>query len=152
MKEIKEEIKREITDTHIHYEAVDGTRFTSQSECEKYENTAIGVLMARVKEFMIADEETADGDWLEDGSDNLHKTLVPKTLRDIDTLNQLWFLFGGKSKQEPMFSKEDLNTVIIMGYRWYKEGEFDWVWFYKFNEIVNDMTNGKYQLALKEKK
>ena len=55
MKEIKEEFKKEVVDTHIYYEADDGTRFDSKEECSKYEDTVFCVLMARAKSKELSD-------------------------------------------------------------------------------------------------
>ena len=47
------EIKTERTVYDISYEAVDGTSFTNKEECEKYDNSALGVLRGKVKEFAV---------------------------------------------------------------------------------------------------
>ena len=51
MKEIKQEL---IHTTYVtKYEANDGTIFTTAEECQKYENSARAVLLARFKDLQI---------------------------------------------------------------------------------------------------
>lgn len=51
MKEIKKE--RIVTTYDIYYQAVDGTEFTNPDECRKYEESAKGVLKAKLKEIIL---------------------------------------------------------------------------------------------------
>jgi hypothetical protein len=152
MKEIREEIRREVVDTHIYYEAIDGTRFTNKEECEKYDNSAIAVLMAKTLKFTARELDASTIEWLDTCDEHGYRTLLPTTAEDIDVLNQLWFSFEGSNRkdEEAKFSIDDLNHVILMGYRQY-ESNMDWVWFYKMEDVVNDLTNGKFQLTSKAK-
>ena len=54
MKELTKE--RTITQKYTVYQAVDGTEFNSREECEKYDNSAKGVLRGRLKEFVVTDK------------------------------------------------------------------------------------------------
>lgn len=51
MKEIEKEKK--VTTYEIYYQATDGTEFTDPEECRKYEESAKGVLKARLKEITL---------------------------------------------------------------------------------------------------
>ena len=53
MKEISVEQKTYIT----KWEAADGTQFDSNKECEKYENSAKCVILAKYKEFVIKESD-----------------------------------------------------------------------------------------------
>lgn len=144
MKEITREIKKEIVETQTLYQASDGTEFTCAEECRKYENSAAGVLLTKTKGFELTRQ--GDSSWFDDSDDNEYRTLVPQTDKDIDVLNQLWYLFGGKRNEDPKFKYEDKGSCILMGIRMY-DHVIDWLWFYKFNEFVNSMTDNKYKIV-----
>ena len=146
MKEIIESIKKEIVEVKTTYEAADGTIFDSKEECSIYEKSAIGVLMAKVNAFSIANVD--DTEWLDIGEENQYKTLVPKTQKDIDAINQLYFIFGGKCSRDPKFTKSNIGDIILMGYR-IEGNTVEWVWFYSFADIVKDVTNDTYELTKK---
>jgi hypothetical protein len=59
MKEIREEIKREITDIHTYYEALDGTRFQNPGECQKYEESALGVVRGNIVKLIAGRADNA---------------------------------------------------------------------------------------------
>lgn len=145
MKEIKKEIKREIVDIHTSYEAADGTIFTDKKECEKYENSAAAMLLAKLVECEVARQ--MDTDWFDDSGDNEYRTVLPTTQEHIDTLNQLFFIYNGRDKHEQKFSKKDIGRFVLVGYRLYKDA-LDWVWFYKFDYMVEQMTGGKYKIEI----
>ena len=53
MKEISVEQK-----TYIRkWEAIDGTQFNSREDCEKYENSAKCVILAKYKDFVIKESD-----------------------------------------------------------------------------------------------
>lgn len=140
-----EEIKREIVDQRVYYVAIDGTEFNNEEEGRKYENSAAGVLMAKVKGFAIVKEVSSD--MLDDcgDSDIYYMTVKPACVGDIDALNQLWFLFGGNGLEKAIFSDKDLNNPIIVGYRMCN-CEIEWCWFHKVADFIRDVTNGEYKL------
>ena len=141
MKEVIEKVEREI----VKYEAADGTRFSDKKECQIYEESAAVMLLTKLMECEVARQ--FDHDWFDGSEDNEYRTLIPKTQEHIDALNQLWFIFGGKGTDKPKFSKEDIGTFILLGYR-YMENNMDWVWFYKFDYMVEKMTGGKYRAEM----
>ena len=149
MKEFKEETKREVIDVNTYYEAIDGTKFTNKEECAKYEDTVCCVLMARVKSFAIATEEEQSINPFDDGGDSNYMMLLPQKQEDIDTLNQLYVLPRSGVSKEPYFTKEHIGKLILMGYRTY-ENNIEWSWFNDMQKVINVMTNGKFELKLKE--
>lgn len=149
MKEVKEEIKREIVDTHIHYEAVDGTIFTDREECQKYEESAVGVLLGKTAAFTVAHD--SDGNAInpfDDGDDNNYKLLLPQSQKDIDVLNQLYIMPRGNTSKEIWFKEEHIGKLILMGYRIYDKN-LDWTWFHELDKVIDTMTAGKYVLTKK---
>ena len=145
MKEIKEEIKREIVDTHIYYEAHDGTKFDSKEECTKYEGTAICVLKARLKLLIVTEEFSA---WETVGGyeDNTVFGLKLSTTEDADTLKQ-WLLLDCtylnkeeyKNTKDKIFAKIDsaIGDIFIMGINC----DGDWYTINSRRNIINNLEN-----------
>ena len=149
MKEVKEEIKREVVDVNTYYEAIDGTKFTNKEECVKYEDTVCCVLMARAKAFAIATEEEQSINPFNEGDDNNYIMLLPQKKEDIDTLNQLYVLPRKEVSAAPYFTDEHIGKPILMGYRTYDDG-LEWSWFFDMQKTIDTMTGGKFELKLRE--
>lgn len=146
MKEIVEEVKREVIEKHVTYEAVDGTTWTNKQMCEEYENNMSVILLGKVKEFSI--NNSCNFDWFESSSEDIYDVVVPTEESHINILNQLYLLFGGKcanNVQLPVSSK-DLNTIILVGHR-ICGSEVEWCWLWKFSSIIEQATNNKYKLV-----
>lgn len=45
------------------------------------------------------------------------------------------------------FSNLDINNIILIGIRFICE-KLDWIWFWKFNDAIKDITNSKYKLII----
>lgn len=149
MEEIKREKKKEITEVITIYKASDGEEFENAQECRKYEDSAAFKLMSRVREMSIKKNPVVE-DWL-DGEENEYMTVVPKSKEDIDILNHVSFMFGGRRSEEGFFKDSMIGVPIIVGYRIY-ESKYDWVWFTNIEDAVKEMTDGKYELKLVEEK
>lgn len=145
MKQVEKEIPH--VERRTVYQAWDGEEFNTQQECEKYEQSAASVVMARLEDCVIA--KNYDNEIFDCGDENQYKTVVPKTKEDINNINQLYFMFGGKCIEKPLFSYDEISTPIIIGYR-ITDCYYDWVWFYKLNGVVKDLTDGKYKLVESE--
>ena len=112
------EIKTERTVYDIMYEAVDGTTFRSQEECAKYEESALGVLRAKLKKLIVNDQY--DG-WELMGGNEDNKILAVKmeTEEDKDTvlqnyyLDQPWILKDGNNNTH----KERLEKCVEQAYK-----------------------------------
>ena len=75
--------KTEVVKTQV-WEAFDGKIFNSQSECEKYENSAAAMLMAKLQEIVINDNPKSS--MLDDGGEAEFLTIVPVTQEHLDTM------------------------------------------------------------------
>lgn len=147
MKEIKETVTTETTVTK--YQAFDGEKFASADECHKYENSAAGVLLGKIDVFTVK----ADCPFEPDESDvNKYKAVIPRNQHDIDVLNQLWKLYGGKNEENLKFDGTYIKSLIFIGYRFdYSDpGELDWVWFYDLKSLVKYACGDKYTVQLVE--
>lgn len=144
MEKIESKFERTITETTVTFKAIDGTVFDTEEECKKYEATVEAVLLERLNDCVV---HCCCGDSLfESNCDGEYKAVVPKTQKDIDTLNQLHKLYGGKNETSLIFTEEDINTLIFMGYRFYNSS-MEWVWFYKAADIIKACTNGKWTVT-----
>lgn len=141
------ENKREVTQTvtDISYKAIDGTMFSNEEECRRYEESAEAILLSKIKEFQI--KEIAGNDLFESNDEGIYRIVVPTRESHIDTLNQLWKLNEGASKRDLFFSTEDLNKVIAVGIRFCSNDKIDWVWFWKINDVIRSITDNKYYIA-----
>lgn len=140
--------KTEVVKTQV-WEAFDGKIFNSQSECEKYENSAAAMLVAKLQEIVINDNPKSS--MLDDGGEAEFLTIVPVTQEHLDTMNQLHFMFGGHGKEEKdsKFISSDLGKPFILGYRLYN-ADYEWIWFYELDLEVTTVTNGKFKLVPNE--
>lgn len=141
MKEIIKTEEEIIKKTIITYEAIDGTIFTDVNECKRYESTAEAILLSKVNDFKINE---VDVDSILDGGEGIYKVVVPESLEHIEILNQLWKLYGGEHKQNLLFNEFDLYTIILVGIRFYDAAKVDWIWFYRINEVINNITKNQY--------
>lgn len=143
----KIEKKREVVTTtvDISYKAIDGTIFSNEDECRRYEETSEAILLGRLTDIQI--KEVCCDDLFESSGDGIYRVVVPRVEEDINTLNQLWKLNGGAARKELFFDKGDLQKVILVGIRFATNDKIDWIWFWKFNDVINNITDGKYVLA-----
>lgn len=147
-----ETITREKTETITKkwsvYVAIDGTEFEDMDECQKYEMTAEAVIRLRIQDCTIKKKWHSE---IDDSDEHFYDTLVPTKQEHIDAINQMWWLYGGrKDKSVPLLTTEDLNKPLLMGYRF--EGDwYDWVWFYKIDNLIRKATEDKFQINERNK-
>lgn len=144
MKEVKETITKEVT----KYQSFDGERFDTLEECQKYENSAAGVLFCKIDDFTVKADCIFTPD---EGSDeNKYKAVIPRNQRDIDLLNQLWKLYSGRDREDIKFNGTYIKSLIFVGYRfdYSNPGELDWVWFYDIKGMVERACENKYTVKL----
>ena len=85
------EIRKETVTPYTVYEAVDGTEFRDKAECEKYENSARGILRSKLKKITL-DSSHNCWDVMGGNEDNVCLALAPKTQEDIDVILQNYYL------------------------------------------------------------
>lgn len=80
------EIKKEKISYTINYQATDGTLFTDRAECEKYENSALGVMRGRFNNLIVADTRGKEGinAWTLMGGDEDHDIVAIKMSEEKD--------------------------------------------------------------------
>lgn len=144
MEKIEKKTERVVVDTQIIYKAIDGTEFTTEPECKRYEETAEAILLARVQDAIINAFPTDE--LFESSGEGDYKALVPRSQVHLDALNQLYKLFGGKNTENVLFNEKDLNTLVFMGYRFYG-AKIEWLWFWKPADVVKICTNDKWTVT-----
>lgn len=144
MKEIKEKVT--VTNVNISYEAIDGTRFTSEEECVKYEHTAKCVIQAKVNKLITAIDKDA---WeLFGGSSDV--TIIafkPQCKEDVESLEQFLLIVN------PWYIKEDKEErrqqIFDIIENAYKENDVvlfglyngDYYFLNSRNNMINTLNN-----------
>lgn len=107
MKKIqKEVVKKSYVDVFV---ANDGTEFSSQIECEKYDESAKGVLLAKYAPMVV--KTSYEDDIFGVGSEEYVVEIVRvKTQEDVDTLLQIYILEHPYYKDED--NKEQLEGIV----------------------------------------
>ena len=138
----KTTVEKTTTYTEVVFVAYDDTKFTDESECRKYENSAAGVLLNKLEAITLKKDMTLD---IDGNDENKYSTVVPTEQEHLDTINQLVQLFhwGNDNDAKTFATEKDLHTPILVGRR-FEGGTLDWVWFYKLNDFVMNVTGGKY--------
>ena len=147
MKIIKKEV---VTKSYVEvFIANDGTEFSTQSECEKYDESAKGVLLAKYAP-MVVETFFEDGIFRAGYGDNTVEIVRVKNQEDADILLQLYILDhpyindeGHKEERERIVGQ--LNSAI---------GDFmlvgrgcgrDYFWFYGSRKSIIEDFGKKFE-------
>lgn len=137
------EIKVEVTTYKTEYEAADGTRFESEYECKKYENSAALVLLSRLNIIKDHYNISQNFEFIDICDENTYCVVVLRDEKDIMTINQLSHLFG----KPIVFTKKDIDKPILIGRYLAGDLSIDNLWFYRLESVVNDLTDGVYTVS-----
>lgn len=131
MKEVKIENKTYVT----KYESIDGVIFNSKEECEKYEASAKGVLLAKFNELQV--KLGSEQDIFGIGSDEYYIAVVKLiTEYDVDTISLLWCLFNQYYSNDTKMVQDirnkcvhalDTDDYLLVG-RGYEYEQYDNFW------------------------
>jgi len=140
MKKIERKIQNE--SVVVEYEANDGTVFYEAGECENYEKTCICAIKARLKQIAIKMDTECD---LLDGSDETMMYVVqPKSDADLFVIQQA--LSYHSSNNAERVSGDDIGRVLLVGFTY----NDDYVFVMKLDDIVKNITDGKWSVVEKE--
>lgn len=129
-------IQKERKSYYDVFVAADGTEFTTSDECKKYEESAKGVVLAKIKPLVV--DDITEEDILGFGSCEYTMWVVkPTTQEDVDTLMQAYLLANPHMTQDDNkgFLEDaiklvqrslDENDVIFVGRGYGMDG----FWFY----------------------
>lgn len=111
--ETKEIIKKEYVNSYI---AIDGSRFNSEVECKKYEESASMVAYSKYKpliSFRKSEYEIYGA-----GSDEYEIDIIKiKQTEDIDTLLHMYSLY------HPSYNKDAITQERVRLEKWFSDGE-----------------------------
>ena len=139
------EVTKEKVQQYTMYQAVDGTEFNDKTECQKYEQSAKGVIMARIAKLIVG---KGDAWTLIAGCDD-HDVIGIKMQngRDLEYVKQLFMMecsWYGEVKTEEIFDimekAYDNGDIVLFGINC--EGEYYWI-NSRQNIVDNLMNLGK---------
>ena len=110
-------LEKDLITKYTVFQAVDGTEFSQKEECEKYEESALGVLRGKIKKFVVCEPKDA---WTLMGGYDDHQVIAIKPLieADIDTILQWYYLEHPYILENPRKSeRERFEEVIIEAWK-----------------------------------
>jgi hypothetical protein len=134
------ETKREYTE--VNYEAVDGTIFQSQDECAMYEKSAKCAIKKHLADSALYHGDVDAVGGITNCPDNSIQVLVPKTDDDIIRINQYLSLMD----EGCQLSKDAIGKVVLLTTAYDDDG----AWVDYLDDMVAQMTGGKYELVEKK--
>ena len=148
------EIKKEKKSTYIYtvYQAVDGTEFNSEEECQKYEGTAKCLLLTKYKP--LVKRTASEYDIFNTGSDEYMIDILQhlSSESDIDILIQLNRLYHSGRKSDDAFydkmrSKLEKclknRDIVLIGRGTEYDGYDNFYIFTTLQEITDNITKGE---------
>lgn len=138
------EITKQRTVDYTIYQAEDGTEFSDRRECEIYDNSALGILFAKLKNITLREDTLCDifnfgsSDWFT-------YVIVPKTLEDIETIQRIYSIVNHTSS---FLGKEHIGSIILMHIYW-NDDNIESLFLTDFNECVKDMSNNEFTIVKK---
>jgi hypothetical protein len=143
------EVTKEQVQKYTVYEALDGTQFHDKAECEKYEQSALGVIRARITKLTVGEENA----WklMAGSDDNTVIAIKMETGRDLETVKQFllsectWYGLDTHIKQRDeifdiMEKAYDNDDIVLFGINY--DGDYYWI-NSRQNMIDNLMGFGK---------
>lgn len=130
MKRVEKEIKR--IEKEVVYIANDGTEFSMESECRKYEESAKCVIMTKYKKLVVATKSESEIYTI--GSDEYFYDFVKvSTKEDCDIVMQAFFFFNKNCSEEVI--NQNLNVLgkaleekdLLLICRGFEEDTFGWL-------------------------
>ena len=84
-------LEKDLITKYTVFQAVDGTEFSQKEECEKYEESALGVLRGKIKKLTVCEPQDA---WTLMGGYDDHQVIAvkPQIEADVDTILQWYYL------------------------------------------------------------
>ena len=142
-------IKRQYVSYTNEYEAIDGTIFSSEEECIKYENSAASVLKSRYKKLVI--KEANEWQLFKFGSDEeLIDVIKLQSEKDIELVLQLQCLYNPSINNNLIDNVRKIlerayneNTLVFIS----KGNEYGTTFWIRTSESeINDTMNELYKL------
>lgn len=94
-------VNKEVTNTIYGWEAIDGTFFDNKEECQKYENSAKTVILAKYNKLVVKSSSEEEFFYL-GCSDNTVDVVKISKYSDIDVILQLYTLINGTPSEDSL--------------------------------------------------
>ena len=136
------EVTKEQVQKYIVYEALDGTEFNDKAECQKYEESAKGVIRARIAKLTVGKATECD---LLAGSDE-HEIIGIKmqTEKDVEYVKQFFMMecfWYGEVRTKEIFDviekAYDDDSIVLFGINC----DGDYYWINSRKNIVDNLVN-----------
>ena len=147
------EVTKEKVQKYTVYKALDGTEFDDKAECEKYEKSAKGVIMARIAKLIVGKGDA----WTLLAGDDDHDVIGIKmqTGKDLEYVKQLFTFtcsWYGEVRTAEIFDiiekAYDNDDIVLFGINC--DGEYYWI-NSRQNIVDNLMNLGKTSDSQDEK-
>ncbi len=122
------------------YEANDGTFFRSEEECMKYEDSALGVIKARVKQYRVG--ESSIYGILDEGCEDCHVDIF--TIPDSEAAQTIAQYIALESREKPVSIDEYIGKEIMVFWSY----DMDYAWWKTIDELL-DSIRGNYESVKK---
>ena len=129
------------------YQATDGTEFNDCVECEIYENSARGVLLAEIKNCEI--NRGTEYDLLNTGSSDYEiRLVVPRNIQDLRNINYLYRLCLNSSQCDDKLyvTDSDINKIIMLFVSKYD----NCIYFNKLDDMFNNLIGNTHKFTIEE--
>lgn len=94
-------VSKEVTNTIYGWEAIDGTFFDNKEECQKYENSAKTVILAKYNKLVVKSSSEEEFFYL-GCSDNTVDVVKISKYSDIEVILQLYTLINGTPSEDSL--------------------------------------------------
>lgn len=98
--------------TYNVYLANDGTEFSDKEECKKYEESAQGVLMTKIK-HLIVNDITEEAFWSFGSCDNTIWVIKVESQGDVDTIMQTYLLLNSFLMQNEYKDRVERARALV---------------------------------------
>lgn len=136
------EVTKEKVQKYTMYEALDGTEFNDKAECQKYEESAKGVIRARIAKLTVGRENA----WNLMGGLDEHEVIGTKmqTEKDVEYVKQFFMMecswYGEARTKEILDVIEkayDNGDIVLFGINC----DRDYYWINSRQNIVDNLMN-----------
>jgi len=124
------EVTKEKVQKYIVYEALDGTEFNDKAECQKYEESAKGVIRARIAKLTVG--KANEWDLLAGCDEHEIIGIKMKTEKDVEYVKQFLMMecpWYGEARTKEIFDviekAYDNDDIVLFGINC--DGEYYWI-------------------------
>ena len=135
----------EVKDVKYVYVAADGTEFSDKDQCEVYEKSAYCVIRSRFMKLVVF--ESSEYGAYECGSDeNEAYVVIPKSKEDIDAIKMFLVANDAGKGTVNSFTDEFIGKVFVINVGY----DHDWAGYTNLGNLVDRLTDGKYEIVEKK--